>query len=64
VNAPSTELTCFKYEERANLHRPSDQAALAGEIKRLHQGGLKPLDVAQSLRLNLDVVVNVLAGSP
>jgi hypothetical protein len=59
----ATELSA-DYERRAQAHRPSDQAALAGEIKRLHRTGLRALDIAQSLRLNLDVVINVLAGSP
>jgi hypothetical protein len=44
----------------ANLHRPTDPTALAGEIRRLHGTGLTPRDIATSLRIDLSVVLTAL----
>jgi hypothetical protein len=63
MSAPGTELS-FRYEERAQRHRPSDQAALAGEIRRLHSLCLRPRDIASALRLDLRIVLDAIAGSP
>ena len=63
MNAPGTELS-FKYEERANLHRPRDPSALAGEIRRLHGLCLRPRDIASALRLDLRIVLDALVASP
>jgi hypothetical protein len=45
-----------EYETRANRHKPTD-AVLATEIRRLVATGLKPRDVAYTLRLNLNAVL-------
>lgn len=41
------------HDRRANLHRPADATALAEEIARLAQTGLKAVDIATALRLDL-----------
>jgi hypothetical protein len=52
------------HERLAQQHRPTDPAALAGEIQRLAASGLKARDIATALRLPLDTVVNVLEALP
>ncbi len=45
-------------------HRPSDPAVIAAEIRRLHRDGLKPRDIANSLRLGLGAVLEALRQEP
>ena len=51
------------YAQLAQLHRPTDPAALAAEIRRLHRSGLSARDIAAALRLAPDAVINTL-GAP
>jgi hypothetical protein len=51
------------YDQRAAQHRPQG-AQLEAEIRRLHAAGLTARDIAVALRLQLDLVVNVLAERP
>ena len=44
----------------ANMHRPTDPTALAGEIRRLHGTGLTPRDIAATLRLDMAAVLQAL----
>ena len=44
----------------ANLHRPTDQATLAASIREMAARGLKPLDIAESMRLDIGVVLAAL----
>ena len=53
-----------EYAQLANLHRPSDPAELAAEIRRLNRGGLRAQDISVALRMPLDEVVNTLADGP
>jgi hypothetical protein len=46
-------LTGDSYDPRAKLHRPSDPAALAAEVRRLHGLGLTAADISVALRLDL-----------
>jgi hypothetical protein len=48
------------YAQLAQLHRPTDPAALAAEIHRLSRSGLTARDIATALRLAPDVVINML----
>jgi hypothetical protein len=48
----------------ANQHRPSDPAALAAEILRLHADGLSARDISTALRLPPDMVITILYGEP
>ena len=48
------------YARLANLHRPADPAAIAREVRRLHNTGLKPRDIAVALRIAPDQVMNML----
>jgi hypothetical protein len=49
-----------QWQLMANLHRPADPMALAGEIRRLHGQGLTPMDIATSLRLDIGIVRDAL----
>ncbi len=53
-----------QYAALAAMHRPTDPAALAAEIRRLHRTGLTSRDIAAALRMRLDEVVNVLEAPP
>jgi hypothetical protein len=44
----------------ANMHRPTDPAVIAAEIRRLRQTGLTPRDMSNTLRLDLAVVLEAL----
>jgi hypothetical protein len=46
-----------------DLHRPTEPAAIAAAIRRLQQQGLKPRDIADSLRLDLSAVLEALRGA-
>jgi len=55
------------YAQLAQLHRPTDPAALAAEIRRLHSSGLTARDIAVALRLEPDAVnstLNATGGLP
>lgn len=52
------------YRLLAQQHRPTDQAALAVEVRRLAQQGLKPLDIAAALNLTCAAVERVLERNP
>jgi hypothetical protein len=53
-------MTALDYERLARQHRPTDQAALAREIRRLYADGLKPRDIAAALRFDLPAVLTAL----
>jgi hypothetical protein len=44
----------------AAMHKPTDGDALQAEIRLLHQGGLKPRDISNTLRLGLGAVLEAL----
>ena len=44
----------------ANLHRPTDPASLAASIREMADRGLKALDIAESMRLDIAVVLQAL----
>lgn len=50
------------YRKRAELHRPTSIEELRREVVRLAADGLRVRDIASSLRLDLAVVINLLAG--
>jgi hypothetical protein len=43
-----------------DMFKPTDPTAIAAEIRRLHQTGLKPRDIATSLRMGLGAVLEAL----
>lgn len=43
-----------------DTHRPTDGETLQAEIRRLHSTGLKPRDIADSLRIGLAAVQQAL----
>jgi len=51
------------YDARAQLHRPTDPAQLAAEVRRLAATGLKPTDIASALRTGIGQVHDAL-GRP
>jgi hypothetical protein len=51
------------YARLAQLHKPSDPAAIEREVRRLHAEGLTARDIAVALRLAPDVVINMLKGN-
>jgi hypothetical protein len=57
---------CPQYDWRqlADLHRTTDPAQIGAEVRRLHQSGLKPRDIAASLRLDLSFVLSALTQDP
>jgi hypothetical protein len=57
------QLGLTQYLQLANLHRPTDPAALAAEIHRLHHGGLKPHDISVALRIDLAQVQQTVSTS-
>lgn len=50
-------MTAQEYQQRAQQHRPDDQAALVVEIRRLTGEGLKPRDIAAALNLHISFVL-------
>ena len=50
-----------EYSALAQLHRPTDPAELAAEIRRLAATGLRARDISTALRLPHDHVVNASA---
>jgi DNA-binding NarL/FixJ family response regulator len=57
-------VTDSDYNARASQHRPSDPAALATEIRRMHADGLTSRDIAEALRLSHAQVIMILYGEP
>lgn len=45
-------------------HRPTDIMVMADEIRRLHGTGLKPRDIADSLRIGIAAVTQALREQP
>jgi hypothetical protein len=52
-----------EYELLAGLHRPTDPAVLAAEIRRLHGSGIGAETIAVSLHVQVEAVLAVLAQS-
>lgn len=51
-------LTAAAYSKLANAHRPTDHASIAAEIRRLYfENKLRPRDIAQALRIDLNQVL-------
>ena len=48
------------YQRLADLHRPSNSAQIAMEIRRLKADGLKPRDFAVALRIDVAAVLQVI----
>jgi hypothetical protein len=44
------------YRRLAELHRPTDEQAIACEIRRLHQQGLTERDIGAALQVNPEAV--------
>lgn len=51
------------YARLSQLYRPTDQRALAAEVRRLSTTGLSPQDIAAALRLALPAVLEMLGGA-
>jgi hypothetical protein len=49
-----------QYRALADQHRPTEQSAIAEEIRRLHREGLTARDVADAMRLDVGVVLSAL----
>ena len=48
------------YERPTQKHRPTDQTAMAAEVRRLHQTGHSIHYIAAALRLAPEAVINML----
>jgi hypothetical protein len=53
-------MPAYDWRLLADVHKPTDPAAIAAEIRRLHATGLKPRDISNTLRLDLGVVLQAL----
>lgn len=51
----------LRYDQLAQLHRPTDQAALASQVRELSSRGLTERDIGQHLRLDPSAVRKLLA---
>lgn len=54
-------MNALDYDRRARMHRPTDSAVLALEIRRLRQNGLTARDISDALRIDMGAVLNALA---
>lgn len=52
------------YQALAALHRPTDPAALATEIRRMASRGLRPRDISMHLDLSIASVLEALRTGP
>ena len=52
------------YDRRARMHAPLDPETLAAAIRKLRHDGLRPRDIAVTLRLELAAVVEALPCVP
>ena len=52
------------YDRRARMHAPLDPETLAAAIRKLRSDGLRPRDIAVTLRLELAAVVEALRYLP
>jgi|GEM_PF-5966570 len=52
------------YHQLATLHRPTDPAALATEIRRMASRGLTPRDISFHLALDYPTVLEALHVAP
>ena len=50
----------YDWRKLAELHKPTDPAAIVAEIRRLSGTGLKPRDISNALRLDLGAVLEAL----
>ena len=50
------------YDRLARIHRPSNPAVLAMEMRRLHANGLTARDIAAALRLDIGQVLEALTA--
>jgi hypothetical protein len=50
----------FDWRLLADMHKPTDPAAIAAEIRRLAATGLKPRDISNTLRLDMGAVLEAL----
>ncbi len=50
----------YNWTQLAQMHRPTDPAVIAAEIRRMYREGLKPRDIAVALRLGVSAVLQVL----
>lgn len=60
MNRPRVIPGVMDYALLAQKHRPTDQTALRAEVCRLATTGLKPIDIATALRLDLAAVLEML----
>jgi hypothetical protein len=52
----------YDWRRLAELHRPTDPAVIAAEVRSLYRQGLKPRDIAVALRIGVPAVLQVLEG--
>jgi hypothetical protein len=52
--------TAYDWRQLADLYRPTDEGAIAAEIRRLYQTGLKPRDISSAMRLDISTVIRAL----
>ena len=50
------------YQQRAEMHRPTDETAIGEAIRRLHQDGLTPYDISVLLRIGTGAVMQLLGN--
>jgi hypothetical protein len=53
-------MSAIEYNQRAEQYRPMNPEALAAEIRRMVDGGLRPRDVAAALRIGLPIVLQAM----
>lgn len=57
----NSDVSAVDYATRARAHAPSEPAAIAREVRRLHrEHGLAPRDIAQAMRLDLATVLDAI----
>jgi len=52
--------TLANYRHRAERYRPTDPAAIAGEIRRQSAAGLKPRDIAAAMGVHTETIFDAL----
>lgn len=54
--------SAFDYRRLAELHRPTNPASIAKEVRRLATQGLTPTDISTALRIDLVQVRQLLSA--
>jgi len=50
----------YNWTHLAQMHRPTDPAVIAAEVRRMYREGLKVRDIAVALRIGVPAVLQVL----